>query len=440
MPVQRAFEPGPLSVAVLMELVRTPLAGGQVKCWERFAAAAAALDPADLGVDLTLYVLGDRPRTEELSPTVRFVALRPVLSTALLTRHGGVDAADAAPYHPALARLLPRHQVWHLTHTMAFASTAVRLSSRRRRRHAGPGMSAPGPGLVASVHTDVPALTEAYIRQSVNARLARVPGLRAYDPASRCAALLRRHRDRVLRACDHVLVATPSQEPEAAALVGAGRVSGLGRGMDLDRFRPDPGARARLGTLGVPPGRTTVLFAGRVDASKNVLLLADAVRRLRARGTDAHLVVAGNGPDADRVAARLGPDATLLGTLPQERLAQVLAGCDLFALPSRTETIGNAVGEAMACGLPVVLPHGTRTNHWLADPGRDGLLVEHDTPEAWAAALGLLAGRPDLRAAMGRHALATARARHRTWGRVLCEDLLPVWRRVAARTAPVSGG
>ncbi|MCH0541463.1 glycosyltransferase [Streptomyces sp. MUM 203J] len=431
-----------------MELVRTPLAGGQVKCWERFAAAAASLDPSDLGVDLTLYVLGDRPRTEELSPAVRFVALRPVLSTALLTRRGGVDIADAAPYHPVLARLLPRHEVWHLTHTMAFASTAVRLSRRGRRGRAGPGASGPyagrgagpGPGMTASVHTDVPALTEAYIRQSVNARLARVPGLRAFDPAARCAAILRSHRDRVLRACDHVLVATPSQVPEMAALVGAEHVSGLGRGMDLDRFRPDPGARTRLAALGVPPGRTTVLFAGRVDASKNVLLLAEAVRRLRARGADTHLVVAGTGPDTDRVAACLGPGVTLLGMLPQERLARVLAGCDLLALPSRTETIGNIVGEAMACGLPVVLPHGTRTNHWLAAPGRDGLLVEHDTPEAWAAALGLLAGRPDLRAAMGRHALATARARHRTWGRVLCEDLLPVWRRVAARTAPVSGG
>ncbi|WP_236242668.1 glycosyltransferase [Streptomyces sp. CC228A] len=433
MPVQPTAPGGPLSVAVLIELVRTPLAGGQVKCWEHFADAAAGTDPDRLGVDLTLYVLGDRPRVEELSRAVRFVALRPVLSTAPLNRGDG-DVSDLAPHHPALARLLPRHDVWHVTHTLAFASTAARL--RRRERRAG----RPRPtGLVGSVHTDMPALTEAYVRRMLGARLDRHPALRALDPAARCAALMRRRRDRVLAACDHVLVATPSQEPEMAALVGGERVSRLGRGLDLGLFRPDPDARAELAALGVPPGPTAVVFAGRVDASKNVLLLAAAVRRLRARGGDAHLVVAGAGPDTERIAALLGPGATLLGALPQERLARVLAGGDIFALPSRTETIGNVVGEAMACGLPVVLPAGTPTNHWLAEPGGDGLLVPDDTEEAWAAALGLLVDRPDLRAAMGERAAATVRARHRTWGRVLTDDLLPVWRGAAART-PVTGG
>lgn len=422
-------------MAVLMELVRTPDAGGQVKCWERFAEAAAAADPAELGIDLTVYVLGSRHRVEALSPRVRFVSLPPVASTALMSRKGGVDVSDLAPHHPRLARLLPRHDVWHLTHVLAFGATAARLG-RRARRHAG---AAHAPGLVASVHTDVPALAHALVQESVNRRLRGVPALRFVDPAALCAGLVRRRRDRVLTACDRIMVATPSQAPEMAALVGAGRVSGLGRGVDLDRFRPDPTARAALASYGVPADRTLVLFAGRVDASKRVLLLAEALRRLRAEGSPVHLVVAGTGPETGRVSRLLGPDATLVGVLPQPELARLFAGCDIFAFPSRSETIGNVVGEAMACGTPVVLPRGARTDHWLARPPQDGVLVDGDTPAAWATALKTLIDDPAARAAIGRTASATVLTRHRSWGQVLMEDLLPVWRGVAPGAPGTAG-
>jgi glycosyltransferase involved in cell wall biosynthesis len=419
------------SVAVLVELVRTPLAGGQVKCWERFAEAAAGLSAADLGVDLTVYVLGDRERVEPLSPAVRFVALRPLVSTAPLVRRGGVDVSDLAPHHPVLARLLPRHDVWHLTHTFAFATTAARLS-RRQRRAGLPGRA----GVVGSLHTDVPALTAAF--------LSRLPVVPALGPALGLpdlgAALVRRHRDRLLRACDRVLVATAGERAETAAVVGENQVSLLDRGVDRERFRPDPSARAELARHhGIPADTTVVLYAGRLDASKRVILLAEAVRRLRSRGRAVHLVAAGAGPEDVRVSELLGRDVTLLGTLPQDTLARVYAGCDVFAFPSLTETIGNVVGEAMACELPVVLPAGARTTRWLASPGEDGLVVADDDPAGWAAALATLVDEPEARSAMGKRAAATALHRHRTWTRVLVEDLLPVWCRVAPRRASGSG-
>ncbi len=433
MPVQPTAPGGPLSVAVLIELVRTPLAGGQVRCWEHFADAAAGTDPDRLGVDLTLYVLGDRPRVEELSRAVRFVVLRPVLSTAPLNRGDG-DVSDLAPHHPALARLLPRHDVWHVTHTLAFASTAARL--RRRERRAG----RPRPtGLVGSVHTDMPALTEAYVRRMLGARLDRHPRParpRPGRPLRRPHAAPPRPRPRRLRpraGGDTI----PGARDGRARRRGAGQQARQGTGP-----RPLPAGPGRACRTG-RPRRAAGPDRRRVRRTRRRLEERAAARGRRpaaaCAGGDAHLVVAGAGPDTERIAALLGPGATLLGALPQERLARVLAGGDIFALPSRTETIGNVVGEAMACGLPVVLPAGTPTNHWLAEPGGDGLLVPDDTEEAWAAALGLLVDRPDLRAAMGERAAATVRARHRTWGRVLTDDLLPVWRGAAART-PVTGG
>jgi len=250
---------------------------------------------------------------------------------------------------------------------------------------------------------------------------------------------VRHRRDRLLHACDRVLVATPEQRGEIAAAVPGHRVGLLDRGVDHERFRPDPAARRALADrYGVPVDRPVVLFSGRVDASKRVLVLAEAVRRLRAAGTPAHLVVAGSGPDEALLRDLLGPDVSLLGPVAQRELARVYAGCDVFAFPSRSETVGNAVGEAMACHLPVLLPAGARTTRWLSRPGEDGVVVLADDAAGWAAALRPLLERPELRAALGAAAGATARGRHRSWRQVLLEDLLPVWHAVAPPTTPAA--
>lgn len=438
------YSPVVPSVAVLVELVRRDTSGGQVKCWEHFARSAARLPerlPDGSGgtpLDLTVYFLGERERVEPLSPRVRFVMLRPVLSSAA-TRSAdrAEDVCDLAPYHPRLAALLPRHDVWHLTHSFAFAATAVRLHRRAARR------SAPRPRLIASVHTDVPLLASVYARYLAERWLPgshpRAEGLLA----DRAESALRRRRDRLLDPCERVLVPTPEGRAELARVLGPHRVALLRRGVDHELFRPDPTARAWLArAYGVPADRPLVLFAGRLDASKGVPLLTESVRLLRTRGGVAHLVMVGSGAEENTVRRVLGRDVTLLGPLPQDRLARVYAGCDVFAFPSRTETSGNVVAEAMACGLAVVLPEGAHTTRWLAAPGSDGVVVPADSPMAWADALHPLIGRPAAREAVRRRAAETSRTVHPSWDRVLEEDLLPVWtrpvrapRRAGSRTA-----
>lgn len=409
----------PLSVAVLLELDRGPASGGHVKCWEQFARVAAGVPE----VDLTVYVLGRRPRVDVVADNVRFMALPSVLGTGVFHKLvGGVDASDLAPYHPALASRLPRHDLWHLTHTLAFAATALRVVGRHPRP------------LVASVHTDVPRLTAMYTRQVVDGlpSLLRA-GIRRTPLPALATTLARRRRDRVLRACDRVLVSNADDRAEVAAAVPGARLSLLRRGVDPSLFHPRHADRQWLADrYGVPQHPPLVLFVGRVDVTKGAYLLAEAVCRVRASGVDAHLVLAGSGADTGRIARLLGDGVSVLGHVPQADLARVYASCDVMAFPSRSETAGNVVAEAMAAGLPVVLPRGASTVQWLAAPGQDGLLVDRDDPDAWARALGTLLSDADRRAMMGRRARATSDSVHPSWADVLREDLLPVWHDTAA--------
>ena len=67
------------------------------------------------------------------------------------------------------------------------------------------------------------------------------------------------------------------------------------------------------------------------------------------------LVIVGDGPFRAELEAALGETATFTGFLRGEELARTIASCDLFLFPSTTDTLGRAVIEAQACGLPAIV-------------------------------------------------------------------------------------
>ena len=91
--------------------------------------------------------------------------------------------------------------------------------------------------------------------------------------------------------------------------------------------------------------RPFTLFVGRVSYEKNI----DAFLNLKLPGTR---IVCGVGPLEAQLKARF-PDVLWMGVLPRERLAKVYAAADVFVFPSRNETFGLVMLEAMACGTPV---------------------------------------------------------------------------------------
>ena len=110
------------------------------------------------------------------------------------------------------------------------------------------------------------------------------------------------------------------------------------RGVDLDIFKPQHSERLRS----APP---IFLYVGRVAIEKNI----EAFLQLNLPGSK---WVAGEGPAVKRIRARY-PNVNYLGVLSQHELAQVYASADVFVFPSKTDTFGLVLLEAMACGLPV---------------------------------------------------------------------------------------
>jgi glycosyltransferase involved in cell wall biosynthesis len=411
----------PLRVAVMVDLDWGPNAGGHVKCWERFAAAA--LDhPAD--VDLTVFVSGSEIATTELGANVRFVTLPPVFSTQRLGWLTGnlPDHTDLSPWHWQLAeRLTGKFDVLHTTDAFfAFAKTARRVAERT------------GVPLVNSIHTATPELTRLFARRALlrmagGGRLGQwlVDDLRLPDRAGAAkVADLTRHQS----ACAYALVSRQIDADRAQTVLSSDRVRWLRRGADRGLFSPARRDRAWLRTaFGVPEDAVLLLYVGRLDPSKNVERLAEAVRLATAAGAPLVLLCAGEGHSRAQVAMTLDGRAFCPGRIEGEELARVYASADLFALPSEIEVYGNVVVEALASGVPALVAERGGMG-FLVDPGRTGLVVSGDGPEPWARALVSLANDRARLASMREVVCQAAPRLLPAWDDVFLEDLLPVWR------------
>lgn len=155
------------------------------------------------------------------------------------------------------------------------------------------------------------------------------------------------------------------------------------RGIDGALFRPDGARHPALAAL----PRPLLLNVGRVAAEKNLeaFLAADV---------PGSKVVVGEGPALAEMKRRF-PEAHFLGGLEGEALASAYRAADAFVFPSRTDTFGLVMIEALACGVPVagfpvpgpldiVGAHGRGPEDALARPVG---AVDEDLPKAIAAAL-----------------------------------------------------
>lgn len=166
------------------------------------------------------------------------------------------------------------------------------------------------------------------------------------------------------------MAATPSLRAELARR-GFARIRPWTRGVDLDRFRPEP----REPYAGLP--RPVFLYAGRVAVEKNIA----AFLALDLPGSK---VVVGDGPQRAALMQRF-PTVHFLGWRNNGALARCFAGADVFVFPSLTDTFGLVLLEAMASGTPVAAFPVTGPLDVVTDP-RAGVL-DADLRAACLAAL-----------------------------------------------------
>jgi glycosyltransferase involved in cell wall biosynthesis len=111
--------------------------------------------------------------------------------------------------------------------------------------------------------------------------------------------------------------------------------------------------------------------------------------------------------DADIARFNLGGRVTVLGAVPDEKIAALYADADLFTLASRYEGYGMAFSEALARGVPVIATTAGAIPETV--PADAGLLVPPDDIAAFAAALRAAISNPDQRQCMAAAAREAAR-------------------------------
>jgi phosphatidylinositol alpha 1,6-mannosyltransferase len=300
----------------------------------------------------------------------------------------------------------------------------------------------PGAGittLLADLAPDVVHLAAPAVLGSAAAQAARALGIPSVavfqnDPA----AYARRHRLpggpavawRVLRAVHGAADLTLAPSTASAEMLrchGIDPVALWARGVDLTQFTPrrrDEGLRHQL----APGGELVVGVVARLAVEKRLHLLAETARLPGVR-----LVVVGDGPQAGQL-ARVLPEAVFLGQRTGAELGRIVASLDLFVHPGADETFGQAVQEALAAGVPVVVAASGGPLD-LVRHGQNGWLWAGADPEVLAAVVaGLRDDRTALTAAASRARTSVA---DRTWARI-GDELIGHYGAVLAR-APRHG-
>jgi glycosyltransferase involved in cell wall biosynthesis len=159
---------------------------------------------------------------------------------------------------------------------------------------------------------------------------------------------------------------TSDQEAAEAAPLGlTPQPVVLPLGMDLSGFASLPPREALAREWPQAAGKKVILFLSRLDEKKGLPVLLEAFAKVHREYPQAFLLVAGDGDSVflqtlQHQSEQLGIDSAMLwaGHVAGERKRAVLAGADVFVLPSRSENFGIALLEAMASGLACVTTPG----------------------------------------------------------------------------------
>ena len=209
---------------------------------------------------------------------------------------------------------------------------------------------------------------------------------------------------RVIEGADRVITVSEFSRRQLVESLGVDpdRIDVVPNGIDA-RFAPGTGdlVRRRHG-LGAAP---VVLSLGALKARKNLPLLLEAWRTVASGHCDARLLIAGSGSLESALRARaraLGLEERVVfaGRIAEADKVAYYNAADVFVSPSSLEGFGFTVGEAMSCGLPVVVSDRGALPELVKD-GEGGFVCPHGDAAGLARRLLELLGDPTLRRRFG---------------------------------------
>jgi glycosyltransferase involved in cell wall biosynthesis len=232
-----------------------------------------------------------------------------------------------------------------------------------------------------------------------------------------------RHKSAVLNLC------TSAAMVDELTRHGIPRVELWQRGIDTDLFSPERASGEMREYLSQGnPRAPLLLYVGRISPEKNI----EQLRQLLVGIPEARLAIVGGGPHRNALEKHFQGSPTFFpGYMQGEGLASAFASADLFVLPSRTETLGLVLLEAMAAGCPVI---GARAGGIpdIVEDGVTGFLFDEEQEAIRAAQL--LIADPARREQIRQKALHEARK----WGWTEATGQLRMFYRQVMATAATS--
>lgn len=211
--------------------------------------------------------------------------------------------------------------------------------------------------------------------------------------------------------------------------LGIARVGLWRRGVDAQSFHPRfRSAAMRHKMSGGRPDDTLLIYVGRLSDEKQI----DHLRPVLEQMPNTRLAVVGDGPARRWLEAHFeGLPVKFMGYLRGEALARAYASADIFVFPSRLETFGLVVIEAMAAGLPVVASRvGGVTD--IVREGETGYTFDSGDISALAAGLRKIARSRDAMQQMGKQARAYAQTQ--SW-EAMMDEVIEIYAALIADSA-----
>jgi len=199
-------------------------------------------------------------------------------------------------------------------------------------------------------------------------------------------------------------------------------VSVLSRGIDTARFNPHNRDKTeRAAWLNTNVSETTqsetpiCLYVGRLASEKNVDLLEHTYRTLKPDFPTLKFVLVGDGPRRKQLQEN-NPDWIFTGMKTGKELAKHYASADIFLFPSKTDTFGNVVTEAMASRLAIIAFDDAAAREHLQH-GKSALLAPLSDEVGFTDNLRQALKRPELVEELRSQALV--KARQLSWDQIV---------------------